>query len=99
MELWQQELNEEETAAMIERFADAVLARKLEVPVIAMLELHKPLANVMGHAAVSFSPFIIPFVGFDAMNDYSRLFAKRANVERIIERLEEGAGRTAPVKQ
>jgi len=38
---------------------------------------------------VMFSPFIIPFSGFDGVNDYSRLVSKRSSVEMLLRRLEE----------
>lgn len=55
-----------------------------------MLEMHKPLANLAGNAAVAFSPFLIPFLGFQNVDDYSRFFAKRENWDRLIEAIERG---------
>ncbi len=48
------------------------------------LELQKPLAYVGANAALVFAPFTVPFLGFDFVNNYSRLFARRENVERLI---------------
>lgn len=53
-----------------------------------MLEMHKPLGFLASQAAIVFSPFLVPLVGFDRVNDYSRLFAKRDNIERLLEELE-----------
>lgn len=52
------------------------------------LELHKPLANLGANALVVFAPFAIPFFGYDGVHDASRLLKSRANVERLIQRLE-----------
>lgn len=60
----------------------------METPAILMLEMHKPMANVAAHAAVTFSPFLVPFFGFDRVNDYSRLLSSRENIERLIQELE-----------
>ncbi|MCW5942962.1 MAG: hypothetical protein KIS66_12065 [Fimbriimonadaceae bacterium] len=48
------------------------------------LEMHKPLSYVGSQAAVAFAPFLVPILGFDKVNDYSRLFAKREYVERLL---------------
>jgi hypothetical protein len=50
--------------------------------------MHKPLAFLSSQAVVAFSPFLVPFVGFDNLNDYSRLMSDRENFERLIQRLE-----------
>ncbi|MBL8065178.1 MAG: hypothetical protein JNM34_04880 [Chthonomonadaceae bacterium] len=51
--------------------------------------MHKPLAGLAGQARVVASPMAIPFFGFDAVNDYSRLLGDRSAVENLIQRLEE----------
>lgn len=61
----------------------------MTVPAIIAFEMHKPLAYVGSHAAVAFSPFLVPFFGFDRVNEYSQLLSSRANVERLICRLEQ----------
>lgn len=54
-----------------------------------MLEMHKPLANVGGQAAIVFAPFLVPFLGFDFVNDYSRLMTRKESVEALIARISE----------
>ncbi len=89
MSMWSEDLTEEETAALIEKAAEEVRKRNLMTPAILFLEMHKPLAYIGASASVVFAPFAVPFLGFDFVNNYSRLFAKRENVERLICRLEE----------
>jgi hypothetical protein len=50
--------------------------------------MHKPLAYVGANASLAFAPFAVPFLGYDFVNNYSRLFSDRSNVERLIEKLE-----------
>jgi hypothetical protein len=88
-DFWETELSEEETEALIEKLADQIRKRRLEMPAVLALELHKPLAGLAGSAGVVFAPFLVPFLGFNSVNDYSRLFAKRENVERLMQKLEE----------
>lgn len=92
-DLWSEDLTEEETEAMLDKAADDILKRRLETPAILMFEMHKPLSFVGSQAALVFSPFIVPFLGFDRVNNYSRLFSKRENVEKLLVRLEEGKKR------
>lgn len=94
-DLWKEPLTDEERDALLDKAAHEIGRRKLNTPAILFLEMHKPLAYVGSHAMVAFSPFIIPFVGFDILNDYSRLLADRGNVERLIQRLEQGGSAAA----
>lgn len=88
-DLWQQELSEQETDELIEKAANEIQRRKLEVPAILLFEMHKPLSFVGSQAAIVFSPFLVPFLGFDSVNNYTRLLAKRDSIERLICRIEE----------
>lgn len=86
---WDEELTEEQVEALIEHAAQEVTKRRLEAPAIFILESHKPLANVGAHAVLAFSPFIVPFFGFDKVNQYTALLRNRENVERLITRIEQ----------
>ena len=88
-QLWDEDLSEEQTAKLIDRAAREICRRKLQTPAILMLEMNKPILPVAAHASIAFAPFAVPFVGFDMFNDYSRLVAKRENVERLLVRIEE----------
>lgn len=87
--LWMEELTTEEETELVEKAAQAIHKRGLETPAILFFEMHKPLAGLVGQSMVMFSPFIIPFSGFDGVNDYSRLVSKRSSVEMLLRRLEE----------
>ena len=86
--MWSTELTEEETETLIQKAADEIARRKLQTPAILFIEMNKPLANVGANAALLFAPFVVPFTGFDFVNDYTRLFSKRENVERLLVKLE-----------
>lgn len=87
-DLWKDDLSPEETDTLVRRAADEIRKRKLEAPAIMLIELHKPLAYVGSQAAIVFAPFIVPFLGFQFVNDYSRLFSRRENVEKLLVELE-----------
>lgn len=88
LEFWGKELTDEEEEQLIEKAAGEILKRKLATPAILFLEMHKPLGYIGSQAAIALSPFIVPLFGFDFVNNYSRLFSKRDNIEKLIVRLE-----------
>lgn len=87
-DFWETDLTEEETSGLLDKVESEIVKRKLVVPAIIFLEMHKPISYIAANAAVGLSPFLVPFFGFEFMNNYSRLLAKRDNVERLIKRLE-----------
>ena len=89
LRMWDQALTEEEKENLLQKVAKEITRRKLETPAILFLEMHKPLAGVVGHAAIAFSPFIMPFLGFKSVDEYSQFFSDRQNVERLIQALEQ----------
>jgi len=88
-DFWKEELTEQEEDALIEKAASEIKRRKLEVPAVLLFEMHKPLSYIGSQAAIVFSPFLVPFLGFDAVNNYSRLFSKRDSIERLLRRIEQ----------
>lgn len=88
MELWENELTEQERDGLIEQIAEAIEKRHLTTPAILFLAMHKPLAGVGAQATVAFAPFLGPFVGFELLNNYSRLMKDSANIELLLRRLE-----------
>lgn len=89
LRMWEKPLNDEEKQKLLERVAKEISKRRLETPAILFLEMHKPLANVAGHAAIAFSPFLMPFLGFKTVDEYSQFFADRENIEALITKLED----------
>ena len=90
---WGEELTEEETQALLQRAADQVVKRRLEVPAVLALEMHKPISGYMANMAIIFAPFIGPIFGPDTYRDFSRLLTTRHNVERLILLIEDGAAK------
>lgn len=88
-DLWKDELTPEETDELLNQAEQAIRKRGLELPAMLMFESHKPLAHVGASAAFTFAPFLVPFLGFDNVNNYSRLFSKRENIEELLNRLDQ----------
>jgi len=87
--MWSTELTEEETETLLQKAANEIARRKLQAPAILFLEMNKPLANVGASMSLVFAPFVVPFLGYDFVNDYSRLFSSRENIERLLIKIEE----------
>lgn len=87
-DFWSEELAPEKETELLRRAARDIKRRKMETPAIMALEMHKPIANTLASGAVVFAPFLVPFFGFDKVNEYSQLFSKRENVERLLTLLE-----------
>ena len=98
-DFWKDDLTLEEEDALIEKAASEIERRKLEVPAVVLLETHKPLAFVGSQSAIAFAPFIAPFLGFDFVNNYSRLFSKRENIEKLLDRIERGRPKPVQVEE
>jgi hypothetical protein len=92
---WNEELSPEREEALLDDAARAIFKRGLITPAIIALEMHKPLATVGANSSIVITPFLVPLFGYEAVHDYSRLFQKKDNVERLIQRLEKP---TAPAK-
>jgi hypothetical protein len=57
-------------------------------PAILALEMFRPLSFIGANQAMMHAPFLVPLLGYDAVNDYSRLFRSRENVERLLREIE-----------
>lgn len=88
MEFWTEDVTEQKVEDLVAKAAHEIRKRHMEAPAILMLEMHRPLSNVLAQTSIVFSPFLVPLIGFDNLNDYSQVFSKRENVELLIQELE-----------
>lgn len=88
-EFWDTEDSDEDVAELIDKAANDIRKRGLVTPAIMAIEMHRPLANVGAHAAVVFAPFLVPFLGLSTFASYTRIFRKRENIEKLLDRLGE----------
>jgi hypothetical protein len=82
------EVSAEERDQFLERVAQAVAGRRLEVPAVLLLELHRPLAFIGSQALVVFTPLLGPIVGLKTLQTLTQLLADRENLDRLIDRIE-----------
>lgn len=74
---------------LLEKAAQTIVRRKMEVPAILFLEMHKPLANLIGHAVWVTMPVWAIFLGVATTNELGALLSDPERIERLIQRIEE----------
>jgi hypothetical protein len=82
-------LPKEKEREVIERIARRIVSYGLEVPAILFLELHKPLANLVGHSLLFAFPFLAPFFGVSALKEATTVLSTEEGIEALIKRIEE----------
>lgn len=87
MDLYNEELDPATEERMLDELEAKIRKHGMETPVMMMLEMHKPLAGVLSQASIVFAPYIIPFFGFDNLNNYGRLLGKTSNIDNLVNRL------------
>ena len=91
LQMWDKALTETEKDEIVKQTATFFRKHGVQTPATLFLEMHKPLSTVVGNAAILFSPFLMPFLGFARVDKYSRFFADRENVERLLCEIEQPA--------
>lgn len=81
------ELTPQQEEELIEKLAQFIVKRKMETPAILFLETLKPLSFVGSTLTMI---YVAPFLDIYGMNinQYTMLFQKRENVERLLQRIE-----------
>jgi hypothetical protein len=82
-------LAERNAEQFLEKAAQVIVKRGLEVPAILLLEMHKPLANLIGHAVWVTMPVWALFFGVATTNELGALLSDPDRIERLIQRIEE----------
>ena len=93
---WDAELPEDERDRLIESLVEKVHRYRMESAAIFFLEMHKPLTYVASQSMLLGSGFLAPLFGPENVQKYAKLFETRANVERLIVRIEERHALTKP---
>jgi hypothetical protein len=92
---WDAPVSDEQRDALLEKIAHEVRLRGLETPVVWFLEIHKPLAPLGGQLAVALSPYIATLLSGGAfdLQRARKVLQDVANIDRLIERIENGEHR------
>jgi len=82
------DLTDDERDRLLERVAGTVARRRMEVPAVLALEMHRPLSFMSSQALIVFTPLLAPAFGLENLQKLSRLLEDRSNVDRLIDRIE-----------
>ena len=82
------EVTPERRDYIINRVAEEVVKRHLEVPMMMFVEMHRPIANIAGQGAHFFAPFAGAVLGNDLLDEVGFILEDKENLDRLIERLE-----------
>ena len=74
---------------VLDKVASFIVERGLEAPALMFLEMHRPLANIGGHALLMASPLLGPIVGMPRVEAFYRALSKPGGLDYLIERIEE----------
>ena len=85
---WDAELNDEQRDSLIDKLAQRVTRYDLCVPAVLFLEMHRPFAYLAGQSLVLGSGLLGPLFGAQNVQQMSKLFEDRGNLDRLIERIE-----------
>lgn len=87
---------EETLPPSLERFARAVIARKLEMPALIALETLSPLNFLASQTAAAVLPLLSGLMDVDDLKEAARALEDRATVRRLIARIEDSAAAENP---
>jgi hypothetical protein len=79
----------EEQEQLLDRIADQIVRRRLQMPAALFLEMHRPLRFFAGQGLLFASPLLGAFFGLDQIYKFSRLVEDPATVDRLLQRIEE----------
>jgi len=84
-----QPLPDEQRDALIDAMARKVVGKRMEMMTVFLLEAHRPFSFMASQALLVAGPFLGAFLGFGRVNRWSHVLEDRANVERLLQRIEE----------
>jgi len=88
LEQWYKPLSESDRESLLNKVAKYIQKKKWEMPAVLFIESHRPLSNIGAHGLIALSPFLVPFLGFDNVRNFTRLMQDPENVERLLQKIE-----------
>lgn len=85
---WDKDLTPEERDALIDKLAKQIVAREMQTVAIMFLEMHRPFSFLAGQSLLVGSGFLAPLFGPQNIRSFSKLLEDRANIDRLIQRIE-----------
>jgi len=82
------EIPPEKETELIEKLAKVISKYDMELPAIFLSSAFRPVSTIMSYTTLLPPATMLEFLGISAY-DYIALFAKKDNVQRLIDRLDE----------
>ena len=86
---WEEPLTPEERTMLIEKWVTAIEKRRLVMPVLFALEMHRPLGFLASQSMIVGAPFVSPLIGLERWQDASRLLGDKKAMDELIQKLED----------
>ena len=86
---WDEEISPERRSELVTKLAAKIVQCGMASPSILLLEMHKPFAFVASQTMILGSGFLAPFIGFQVVQEYSKLLESTSNIELLIRRIEQ----------
>jgi hypothetical protein len=83
------EYSPEEEEQLLDRIADQIVRRRLQLPAALFLEMHRPLRFFAGQGLLFASPLLGAFLGLEEIYKFSRFVEAPDSVDRLLQRIEE----------
>jgi hypothetical protein len=83
------EYTPEEQEKLLDRVAEQVVRRRLQMPAALFLELHRPLRFLAGQGLLLASPLLGSLFGLEEVYKFSRMVEDPHTIDRLLERIEE----------
>ena len=83
------EITKEREEEIIDKLARKIYKHEMEIPAIFLGEIAKPFSFIISSLMHGANPILSPFLDFKTVEEYAFFMEKRANIEKLICRLEE----------
>lgn len=87
--------NEAQTEVLLEKIAQNVVSRRLEMPAVMFLEMHRPLSFLGSQALYFLTPLLGLVASPEQISRLARLLDTPEGVERLISAIERKANASA----
>lgn len=84
----ERQLSPEERDRLLARAAEVIVRRRMEVPAVLALEMHRPLTFLGSQAMVVLTPALAPLFGLENLQQLAALLDDRANLDRLLDEIE-----------
>jgi hypothetical protein len=83
------DLSEEKVNSLVESLARTITDKGMAFPASLILDIGRPLSFLASQGLLFTGPMMSPFISQKKVNTASAFLAKRSNIKKLVERLEQ----------